>query len=122
MLLLHVLKLLLASGNGVFVLILFLCVCVCVAFSVAFEYIFGCLVELRTMCLMPIQFNCLYCLSQNCGKFSSKPGYLPTSQKMVSVRQCAEKFLDNESNHYSRKQRVSELLNSLNGEEFMDLV
>jgi len=50
-----------------------------------------------------------------------KPGSLPTSQKRVSFRQCAEKFLD-ESNPYSRKQRVSELLNCLNDEELVDLV
>lgn len=35
---------------------------------------------------------------------------------------CAEKFLHDESNPYSRKQRVSEVLNCLNDEELVDLV
>ena len=79
----------------------------------------------------------LHCPFQNCDKFyknkkslnehlrlypEHKPGGLPTSRKRVSLRQCAEKFLDDESNPYSRKQRVSELLNCLNDEELVDLV
>ena len=51
-----------------------------------------------------------------------KPGGLPTSRKRVSLRQCAEKFLDDEINPFSRRQRVSEVLNSLNDEELVDLV
>ena len=69
----------------------------------------------------------LHCSFQNCGKFfknkkilnehlrlypEHKPGGLLTSRKRVSLRQCTEKFLD-ESDPYSRKQRVSELLNFL---------
>ena len=79
----------------------------------------------------------LHCPFQNCDKFyknkkslnehlrlypEHKPDGLPTSRKRVSLRQCAEKFLDDESNPYSRKQRVSELLNYLNDEELVDLV
>ncbi|XP_022805853.1 uncharacterized protein LOC111342993 [Stylophora pistillata] len=79
----------------------------------------------------------LHCPFQNCGKFyknnknlnehlrlypEHKPDGLSTSRKQVSLRQCAEKFLDDESNPYSRKQRVSELLNCLNDEELVDLV
>ena len=78
----------------------------------------------------------LHCPFLNCGKFyknkkslnehlrlypEHKPDGLPTSRKRVSLRQCAEKFLDDESNPYSRKQRVSELLNCLNDEELVDL-
>ena len=79
----------------------------------------------------------LHCPFQNCGKFyknkkslnehlrlypGHKPGGLPTSRRRVSLRQCAEKFLDDEINPFSRKQRVSELLNFLNNEELVDLV
>ena len=79
----------------------------------------------------------LQCPFQNSGKFyknkknsnehlrlqpERKPGGLPTSGKRVSLRQCAEQFLDDESNPYSRKQRVSELLNCLNDDELVDLV
>ena len=79
----------------------------------------------------------LHCPFQSCGKFyknkkslnehlrlypEHKPDSLPTSRKRVSLRQCAEKFLDDESNPYSRKQRVNELLNCLNDEELVDLV
>ena len=79
----------------------------------------------------------LHCPFQNCGKFyknkkslnehlwfypEHKPDGLPTYRKRVSLRQCAEKFLDDESNPYSRKQRVSELLHYLNDEELVDLV
>ena len=79
----------------------------------------------------------LHCPFQNCGKFyknkkslnehlqlypEHKPDGLPTSRKQVSLRQCAEKFLDDKSNPYSRKQRVSELLHYLNDEELVDLV
>lgn len=79
----------------------------------------------------------LHCPFQNCGKFyknkkslnehlrvypGHKPGGLPTSRKRVSLRQCAEKFLDDEINPFSRRQRVSELLNCLNDEELVDLV
>ena len=51
-----------------------------------------------------------------------KPGGLPTSRKQVSLTQCAETFLDDEINPFSRRQRVSELLNCLNDEELVDLV
>ena len=78
----------------------------------------------------------LHCLFQNSGKFyknkkslnghlrlypEHKPDGLPTSRERVSLRQCAEKFLD-ESYPYSRKQRVSELLHCLYDEELVDLV
>ena len=52
----------------------------------------------------------LHCPFQNCGKL------------WVSLTQCAEKFLDDESNSYSRKQRVGELLNCLNDEELVDFI
>ena len=79
----------------------------------------------------------LHCPFQNCDKFyknkkslnehlrlypEHKLGGLPTSRKRVSLRQCADKFLDDESNPCSRKQRVSKLLNCLNNEELVDLV
>ena len=83
----------------------------------------------------------LHCPFENCGKFyknkknlnehhrlypEHKPGGLlgglPTSRKRVSLTQFAEKFLDDESNSYSRKQKVGELLNCLNDEELVDLV
>ena len=79
----------------------------------------------------------LHCPFQNCGKFyknkkklnehhrlypEHRSGGLPTSPKRVSLRQCAENFLDGENNPYSRKQRVGELLNCLNDEELVDLV
>lgn len=79
----------------------------------------------------------LHCPCQNCDKIyknkkslnehlrlypEHKPGGLPTSRKRVSLRQWAEKFLDDESNLCSRKQRVSKLLNCLNDEELVDLV
>ena len=83
----------------------------------------------------------LHCPFQNCGKFYKNkknlnehhrlypkhkpgglPGGLPTPRKRVSLTQCAEKFLDDESNSYSRKQRVGELLNCLNDEELVDFI
>ena len=79
----------------------------------------------------------LHCPFQNCDKFyknkkslnehlrlypEHKLSGLPTSRKRVSLRQCADKFLDDESNPCSRKQRVSKLLNCLNNEELVDLV
>ena len=51
-----------------------------------------------------------------------KLGGLPTSMKRVSIRQCAEKLLDDEINRFSSRPRVSELLNCLNNEELVDLI
>ena len=107
-------------------------ICSLIVVIVDFYNLSGCLVELNAESVIRLHFP-----FQNCGKFyknkknlnehhrlypEHKPGGLPTSRKRVSLTQCAEKFLDDESNSYSRKQRVGELLNCRNDEELVDLV
>jgi len=105
---------------------------------VAYHYLFGCLVEqIKENARNAESAIRLHCPFQNCGKFyknkkslneqlrlypEHKPGCLPISWKRIPLRQCAEKFLDDESNPYSRKQRVSKPLNCMNDEELVDLV
>ena len=74
----------------------------------------------------------LHCPFVNCEKFyksrkhlnkhfrwhpSHKPDSLPSTRVRVSAKECAEKFLDEEANPYTRKLRVKELFQLLTDDE-----
>ena len=48
---------------------------------------------------------------------SHKPDSLVTTQVRITAKECAEKFLDDEKNPYSRNVRVKELCKLLTDEE-----
>ena len=74
----------------------------------------------------------LHCPFVNCEKFyksrkhlnehfrwhpSHKPDTLPSTRVRVTAKECAEKFLDDEANPYTRKLRVKELFQLLTDDE-----
>ena len=74
----------------------------------------------------------LHCPHKNCDKFyvnkknlnehfrlnpSHKPDSLVTTRVRITAKECAEKFLDDEKNPYSRNVRVKELCKLLTDEE-----
>ena len=75
---------------------------------------------------------CVHCPFENCHKSynskkllnehfrlhpSHKPDTLPSTHVRVTAKKCAEKFLDDETNPYTRKLRVKELFQLLTDEE-----